>query len=89
MDVILGDFYIKFFVRSSQDGNKIIAEEKFLRFTLSKSEQRTSIVWVSIFFASWVYLEIFFVIENFFSLDPIMNTSNTIYGNSILDTVVN
>jgi hypothetical protein len=64
MDVIIGEFYIKFFVRSSKDGNLIISRGKFLNFKFSQAEFRTSILWVAIFFISWIYLEIFYVIEN-------------------------
>lgn len=71
MDIILGDFYIKFFVRPSRDGNKIIKRGEFLHFKFTIAENRTAILWVSIFFVSWVYIEIFFIIETFYAKVPV------------------
>lgn len=75
MDIILGDFYVKFFVRPTKDGNKIIKRGEYLSFRFTASENRTAILWVSIFFISWVYLELFFVIESFYAKIPVFNTN--------------
>ena len=89
MDVILGDFYVKFFVRPTKDGNKIIKRGEYLCFKFTVSENKAAILWVTIFFISWIYLEIFFVIETLYSDVHLFNTNMTIYGNAIIDTYVN
>ncbi len=38
MDIILGEFYVKFFVRSVRDGNKIIKRGDFLSFKFTVTE---------------------------------------------------
>jgi hypothetical protein len=75
MDIILGDFYVKLFVRPTKDGNKIIKRGEFLSFRFSSSENRTAILWVSIFFISWVFLELLFIIETIYSKTPVFNTN--------------
>ena len=89
MDIILGDFYVKLFVRPCKDGNKIIKRGEYLCFKFTDSENKTAVLWVFLFFISWIHLELFFLIETYYSDAPIFYTNITIYGNGILDTYVN
>jgi len=58
MDEIVGDFYIKFFVRASCDGKMILYKGEFLKFKYNRYETKSAILYVAIFLISWIFLEL-------------------------------
>jgi len=75
MDIILGDFYVKLFVKPCKDGNKIIKRGEYLSFKFTHAENQAAAFWVFLFFISWIHLELFFLIETNYSDVPIFYTN--------------